>query len=74
MRFPAEELAVTMGAKQCHGETCDSGDTCTNITNSTQKPRPMPKPGSAPGTKKSQLVSVSDLDTLLAQLRAPSAG
>lgn len=74
MRFAAEDLAVTLGPATCHGEQCQIGDTCTNVTNVTpplkkpQVPKPQPDPKQPPKPK-NQYVEAADLDALLVQLR-----
>ena len=56
-RFAARELAFSAGTpKTCNGVVCASGDTCTNVTNTTVKKKPK------------GLVSDEHLDALLEQL------
>lgn len=72
MRFAVEDLAITLGPATCHGEVCQSGDTCTNITNITPKQKPQPKPQpkpQQPPKPKNAYVDEAALDTLLVQLR-----
>ena len=58
-RFAARELAfAASGPATCNGSVCQSGDTCTNVTNSTQTKKKKPK----------AVMSKEHLDMLLAQL------